>query len=83
MSDTPNYKDLVAVHANSLWGISGGQLEYVSQRTEWRHDADSRHYPVMVIRFTDHDVQATKDFIDNENLVEKQYYEFEFPLFSD
>lgn len=67
---------LVTCDNGSLWGKSGGQLEYVSQRVEWRPD-DSRM--VMVIRFTDHD-HAMDDIETNPDLIEGRFYELEFPM---
>lgn len=59
----------------SLWGNSGGQLEYVSQRIETRQ-RDGQVYQVMILRFTDHDVWA----MPAEGLIEGKYYEIEVPL---
>lgn len=59
-----------------LWGVSGGQLEYVSQRIENRL-IDKKWHQVVVIRFTDHDVQN----FDDDTLVDGKYYELEFPLY--
>jgi hypothetical protein len=61
----------------TLWGVSGGQLEYVAQCTETRQREDKSYYQVMVIRFTDHDVY----WRENEKLIEGKYYELEFPLY--
>lgn len=58
----------------ALWGNSGGQLEYVSQRVEWERRGEDL-IPVMVIRFTDHDVQMTEENPENA------YYELRFPVF--
>lgn len=70
-----------------LWGMSGGQLEYVSQRIEVRKRVSKGetmtatvYYNVMVIRFTDHDHCRDKPE-ENSDLVEGKYYEFEFPIF--
>lgn len=61
----------------SLWGIAGGQLEYVSQRIEYKQNENNKkYYAVMIIRFTDHDVQAHNI----DSLIEGKYYELEFPL---
>ena len=57
---------------NTLWGMSGGQLEFVSQRTETK---DGKK--VCIIRFTDHDVH----WGDHEELIEGKYYELEFPFY--
>jgi len=63
----------------SLFGGSGGQLEFVSIKTIWKrldeYYPDLPIVPWVVIRFTDHDVRATK-----EAPVNKLYYELEFPL---
>lgn len=61
----------------TLWGSAGGQLEFVSQRVEWRKcDATQKAVPVIVIRFTDHDAQAYP----LNTLIEGKYYELEFPM---
>lgn len=80
MSDklvTLSYDDKTKMH--SLWGMSGGQLELVSQKVLIK---EGRSY--MVLRFTDHDVQAIKDLKDFKNpcdeLVKGQFYEVEIPL---
>lgn len=70
---------IIAYAENKLWGISGGQLEYVSQRIEWRKSSSGKHSKVMVIRFTDHDLQAYA-LKDHKELIDGQYYELEFPL---
>jgi len=59
----------------SLWGMSGGQLEFVSKRLEMRGNT-----PFIVLRFTDHDVQAIKDFSILEELAEGEFYEIEIPV---
>lgn len=66
---------------HKLWGMAGGQLEYVSQKLEWRKlEGDSgRWYQVMVIRFTDHDLRAHPLNTDKE-LVDGIYYDLEFPI---
>lgn len=62
---------------NKLFGMAGGQLEFVSQRTEWRQlPITNKWFPVIVIRFTDHDCQVSP----MSNLIEGKYYELEFPL---
>ena len=71
---------MIMIGGNKLWGISGGELEYVSQRVEWRQRVKGSVEPwhaVMVIRFTDHDVQAD-DF--RSGLIEGKYYELEIPI---
>lgn len=60
----------------SLWGVAGGQLEYVSQRVEMRQRPDKSWVTLMVIRFTDHDVQ----WGDDKRLIDSKYYEIEFPI---
>lgn len=59
-----------------LWGNSGGQLEYVSQRIETRQRNTGEVYQVMILRFTDHDAWA----VDVPGLIEGKYYEIEVPL---
>jgi hypothetical protein len=44
----------VTVSNGKLWGSSGGELEYVGQRVEFRKRGD-QIIPVMVLLFTDHD----------------------------
>lgn len=64
-----------------LFGNSGGQLEFVSLRTEMRQTKSAwggGWVPVVVIRFTDHDMQATKPHAD---LIDGEFYELEFPMF--
>lgn len=65
-------------HGNGkLWGQAGGELEYVSTRVEHRQrESDKRWYPVMVMRFTDHDHRASP----SPNLIDGKYYELEFTL---
>lgn len=70
MSETNDAK-LDHVHG-SLSGASGGQLEYVSQQIQWRLQGGA-YVPGILIRFTDHDVQAYEDG-------EKCYYELWFPV---
>lgn len=61
----------------ALWGRAGGQLEFVSQRTEWRKESDGTTWrPYMIMTFTDHDVQITAD-IDERS----PWYEIAFPIF--
>lgn len=60
----------------SLWGNSGGQLEYVSQRIETKQRPTGEVYQVMILRFTDHDAWA----MPVEGLVDGKYYEIEVPL---
>lgn len=55
-----------------LWGESGGRLEYVSQRTIYKL-TNGEYIPYMIIRFTDHDVQMTREG-------EDMFYDLEFPL---
>lgn len=64
---------------NKLWGVSGGELEYVSQRVAYRQRVPGlleKWHAVMVVRFTDHDVQAAP----SGDLIEGKYYELEFPI---
>lgn len=64
-----------------LWGISGDELEYVSQRivTRFRDPNDYRTaYLAVIMRFTDHDVHATGP---HDELIEGMYYEIEFPIY--
>lgn len=68
--------EAVFCSAGKLFGISGGQLELVSQRADFRQRPDGSWFPVMVMRFTDHDVQ----FGEHKELIEGKYYELEFPL---
>jgi len=66
-----------------LWGKSGGQLEYVSQRIEYRTGSDGHVSWVMVIRFTDHDHEfydGYEQFPPFEGMIKNKYYEIEFPL---
>ncbi len=60
----------------SLWGNSGGQLEYVSQRIETKQRPTGEAYQVMVLRFTDHDAWS----MPVEGLIDGKYYEVEIPL---
>lgn len=77
VENKPPEHSLLAYGNNTLWGIAGGQLEYVSQRIKWQPIPHTQRWqPVMVIRFTDHDCQASP----NPNLIEGKYYELEFPL---
>lgn len=80
-------EDTITILNNKrLFGFSGGQLEYVSQRLEWRQSGNGHCYQVMVIRFTDHDIRAVADIKDiphNKNLIDGKYYELEFPLSTD
>lgn len=76
---------MIAFDKNTLFGIEGGQLEYVSQRVEWKKNAGGRWVPQMVIRFTDHDVQSggivfNEDGTAKNGLIEGQYYELTFPI---
>jgi hypothetical protein len=64
-----NYTD------KKLWGVSGGELEYVSQRIS-REFIGGKWRQTMAIRFTDHDVQSAP----SEQLIEGKYYELEFPI---
>jgi len=61
---------------NKLWGLVGGELEYVSQRIVTRQRPTGEFYNAMIIRFTDHDVQAMPE----EELIDGKYYELEFPI---
>lgn len=65
-----------------LWGRAGGQLEFVSQRIEWRDIGNGRHQQYMVIRFTDHD-HTLSLFQESPEMIEGKYYDFEFPLAGD
>lgn len=67
---------MITASNNTLWGIAGGQLEYVSQRIEMRRKGGFSWEEVVIIRFTDHDVQAHP----RPELIEGIYYELEFPL---
>ena len=70
---------MITVDKNTMYGIAGGQLEFVSQRVEWRREPDyngGRSFPVIIIRFTDHDCQANP----MPQLIEGKYYEFEYPM---
>lgn len=62
----------------TLWGRAGGQLEYVSQRVEFRHNPaiPGRYLPVMVVRFTDHDHAVSP----SDELVDGRFYDIEFPI---
>jgi hypothetical protein len=74
--------NLIEYDDGKLWGRAGGELEYVSQRIEWREDG-SRWYPVVVIRFTDHDHFGSsylKDLPSVSGMVDNQFYEIEFRL---
>lgn len=59
-----------------IHGVSGGQLEYVSQRVETKLRPTGEPYQVMILVFTDHDVQA----MPHQGLKDGQFYEYEFPL---
>lgn len=72
---------MITLSNNKLWGVSGGELEYVSQRVAYRQRVSGlleKWHAVMVVRFTDHDVQA--DDQGREGLIEGKYYELEFPI---
>lgn len=56
---------------NRLWGRSGGELEYVSQHIEYQESSVGVFFPVMVMTFTDHDIQPDGGF-----------YELRFRIFS-
>lgn len=71
-----NSRDAVFSRGGKLWGCSGGELEFVSLRTEVRQDGAQGYTRVVVLRFTDHDVRAAP----MEDLVDGEYYEFEFVL---
>lgn len=71
---------MITYGEKSLFGIAGGQLEYVSQRVEDRqNEATKKWYKVMIVRFTDHDLQANP-LPNNDELIDGIYYELEFPL---
>ncbi len=53
-------RDDIVFHDGTLWGISGGQLEYVSQRVETKYKG-TKWETRMVITFKDHDVADTGD----------------------
>jgi hypothetical protein len=65
---------------NTLFGIAGGQLEFVSQRVEWKRSQSGQWIPNMIMRFTDHDVQSLGKDFPNPNLIEGKYYELSFPI---
>ena len=54
-----------------LWGSSGGELEYVGQRIEWRKQG-----PVLVLLLTDHDHWPG----DKGEIEPGVFYRTEFPL---
>ncbi len=57
MTDNLKYAD------GFLYGESGGQLEYVSQRIEWKYrNAQEGTVPYIIIKFTDHDVYPDGKF---------------------
>lgn len=64
---------------HTLWGSSGGQLEFVSKRLEMIEGI-----PHLILRFTDHDIQATHGLEGCEHigkdLIEGQFYEVEIPV---
>lgn len=68
--------DCINIAGGKLWGMAGGELEYVSQRVEHRQRPDKSWYQVIIIRFTDHDVRVSP----NEKLIDGVYYELEFPV---
>lgn len=68
---------LATYAGGKLWGTAGGELEFVSQRVEYRKQG-TRHEPVLVMRFTDHDAQAMPH--DVAGLIDGKYYEIEFPM---
>ena len=74
-----NPKDFDITYGDEkLWGIAGGELEYVSQRLEWvLNEVTGRYHPVMVIRFTDHDQNHGYS---TNGLIEGKYYELSFRL---
>lgn len=72
-----NYKNKLG----HLYGRAGGQLEYVSQRLEWRQEGN-RYYQVVVMRFTDHD-HSLPLFQSSSEMIDGKYYEFEFELAGD
>ncbi|HEY9678630.1 MAG TPA: hypothetical protein V6C76_11510 [Drouetiella sp.] len=57
---------------DTLWGESGGQLEYVSQRVVWKQMGE-KYEPQMELTFTDHDVQVTHEGDD-------RFYKLIFPV---
>lgn len=59
--------DPLVIHDHStLWGLAGGQLEFVSLRDEGKE---------VVLTFTDHDVQAHPD----PRLKDGKYYVMRIP----
>lgn len=58
---------------HTLWGSSGGQLEYVSQKVVWKQAFNGYLRCYLMVRFTDHDVQATKEG-------EGKFYDLYFPF---
>ena len=67
---------IITPSTHRLYGHAGGQLEYVSQRLEWRESPKGRWTQLMIIRFTDHDVRSWP----HKELLDGRYYEIEFPL---
>lgn len=67
---------MISLSDGQLWGSAGGQLEYVSQRIEFKQWPTGEYYQVMIIRFTDHDAQAYP----LDDLIDGKYYELSFPL---
>jgi len=85
--DGETYKELQKMNAGTkmegvildrgkLWGVSGGELEFVGVRFDWRKQEDGSAQRIAVLRFTDHDVWAT----DGGAPVEKFFYEFDMIL---
>ena len=68
--------NIVTASGGSLWGSSGGQLEFVSQKVVTKKRSDGSFVVMMILRFTDHDVRHSP----NENLIDGKYYEIEVPI---
>ena len=68
----------VALDYDTLWGSHGGQLEFVSQRIEWKpHTGDIQWCAWMTFRFTDHDQYMGGC---EDAPVDKIFYEISVPI---
>lgn len=82
MNDGTNMEKVV-LSGGQLWGQAGGELEFVSMRVGWRKRSEDKYERIVILRFTDHDVQACRGIEYNGGApIDKLYYEIEMP-FSD
>jgi len=73
----------VVLSGGQLWGQAGGELEFVSMRMSWRDRGDGSMERTVILRFTDHDVQACRGIEGMSGApIDGLYYEIEMP-FSD